>query len=149
MVKPRAFCNSPTKGPLCPFYTKLGEPMARPYIYGEEKNFLLQTVCTSQTVPTAESIGRIKGEFRICGWKKRPALRHCSSISVQRVHGQRSTLTGHLRNYESISGIPTHTTEIQTTESTTSVDVCLTTVCFSSTANKTKYPRKTKRCQGT
>lgn len=57
-------------------------------------------------------------------------------------------LTGHLRNYESILGIPTHRTEIQTAKSTTSVGVCLTVVYFSPTAYKNKYIRKRKRNQG-
>jgi hypothetical protein len=58
------------------------------------------------------------------------------------MHEKRNTLTGHFRNYESISGIPTHRTEIQTAKSTISVDVCLTVVSFSSTAYKSKYTQK-------
>jgi len=52
---------------------------------------------------------------------------------------QRNTLTGHFQNYESISGIPTHRTEILTAKSTTSVDVGLTVVNFAPTAYNTKY----------
>jgi len=69
---------------------------------------------------------------------KRPALGRYSSIRVQRMHEQRNTLTGHLRNYESVSGIPIQRTEIQTSKSTTYVDVCLTVVSFSTTAYKNK-----------
>lgn len=47
---------------------------------------------------------------------------------MQRMHEQRNRLTGHLRNYASISGIPTHRMEIQTAYSTKSVDVCLTVI---------------------
>ena len=72
---------------------------------------------------------------------KRSALGHYSSISVQRMHEQRNKLTGHLRNYKSISGIPIHRTEIETTKSTKSVDVCLAVVSFSSTAYNKAFTR--------
>ena len=57
---------------------------------------------------------------------------------MQRMHEQRNTLTGHLGNYESVSGIPTHRTEIQTAKSMMSIDVRLTAVSFSLTAFKNK-----------
>jgi hypothetical protein len=77
-----------------------------------------------------------------------PALGHYTSISEQRMHEQRNILPGHLQNYESGSGNPTHRREIQATESTTSVDVCLKVVYFSPTAYSTKYTRKKKQVQG-
>ena len=58
--------------------------------------------------------------------KKRPELRHYTSFSVQRMHEKRNTLTGHFRNYASVSEIPTHRMEIQTAKSTKPVDGCLT-----------------------
>jgi hypothetical protein len=73
---------------------------------------------------------------------KWPSLGHYTNISVQRLHKKRKTLTGHFRNYESFPGIPTHRTEIQTAKSSTSVDVGLTVVSFSSTAYNTKHTRK-------
>jgi len=79
---------------------------------------------------------------------KRPALGHYTNISVQRMHKQRDTLTGHLQNYASISVIPTHRTEIQIAKST-SVDVCLTVVSLSPTAYKPKHTRKGKAGQVT
>jgi len=39
-------------------------------------------------------------------------------------------------------GIPINKREIQTAESTTSVDVCLTVLFFSPTAYSTKHPEK-------
>jgi hypothetical protein len=47
-------------------------------------------------------------------------------------------LNGHLRDYESISGIPIYKMEIKTTESTTSVDVCLTVGSLAPPAHNTK-----------
>jgi hypothetical protein len=70
------------------------------------------------------------------------ALGHYTNISIQRIYEQQNTLNSHLRDYESISEIPIHKREIQTTESTTSVDVCLTVVSFSPTVYNTKYPEK-------
>jgi len=72
---------------------------------------------------------------------KRSALRHYSSISVQRMHEKRNTLTGHFRNYESILAIPTHRKEIETAKSTTSIYVSLTVVSFSSTAYNREFIR--------
>jgi len=66
------------------------------------------------------------------------AFGHYTNISVQTVYEKRNTLNIHLRNYESISGIPINKKEIRTTESTTSVDVCLTVVSFLPTEYKTK-----------
>jgi hypothetical protein len=97
---------------------------------GMQKNFLPLEKFIIQGVQTAESIGRIKVEFGMYGWKKRPELGHYTTISVQRIHEQRNTLTGHLSNNESISGFLTHRTEIQTANSSTSVDVCLFNSCF-------------------
>jgi hypothetical protein len=82
-------------------------PKARIERFEEEKNFLSISVFITQTVPLEESNGRIKQQFGICGWKKRPALWHYTNISVQRMHEQRNILSGHVRNYESVSGIPT------------------------------------------
>jgi len=72
------------------------------------------------------------------------ALGHYTNISVQTIYEQRNTLNSHLRNYESISGIPINKRKIQTTESTKSVHVCLIVVSFSPTACNTKYPEKGK-----
>jgi len=58
---------------------------------------------------------------------KRLGLGHYTSISLQHMPEQQ---------YESISGIPIQRTEIQTAKSTTSVDVSLTVVSFSTTAYK-------------
>ena len=105
--------------------------MARKEKYGKEKNALTLTVFIPKTFPLTELIGRIKDEFGKCAWKTQPALEHYNNISVQRMHEQRNRSTGHMRNCESISGIPKHKTEIQTPNSTTSVDVCLTVISFS------------------
>jgi len=62
----------------------------------------------------------------------------------QRARNARTTLTGYVRNYESISGTPMNRTEIQIAKSTTSVDVCLIIVSFSPTAYMNTYTRKRK-----
>jgi hypothetical protein len=41
--------------------------MDRPNRYGEEKMFMHLTAFLSKKLPPAESIGRIKEEFGICG----------------------------------------------------------------------------------
>jgi hypothetical protein len=73
---------------------------------------------------------------------KRHALGQYTNISVQILYEQRNILHGHIRNYESISGIQIDKREIQTADSTASVDVCLTVVSYTPTAYNTKYPEK-------
>jgi hypothetical protein len=63
---------------------------------------------------------------------------------MQRTHEQRNTLTGHLQIHESIYGIKTHRTEIQTPKTTTSVDVYTTVVSFSPTAYMKEFTQKRK-----
>jgi hypothetical protein len=86
-------------------------------------------------------LGDLKKSESVDG-NKRHALEHYTKMSLQKIYEQRNTLNGRLQNYESISGITKHEREIQTTESTTSVDVCLTVVSSSPTAYNTKYPEK-------
>jgi hypothetical protein len=102
-----------------------------------EKIFDPNDICTPDGL-SCRIEWEIKQEFRIGEWKKRGGLGHYTNISVQRMHEQRNTLTGHLLIYASISGIPTHRTEIQTAKSTRSVDVCLAAVSVSPAACKTK-----------
>jgi hypothetical protein len=69
MVKATRFLLFSRKNPSAHCRESCVRPMARKERYGEEKNVLPLTVFIPRTFPLAESIGRIKDEFGMCGWK--------------------------------------------------------------------------------
>ena len=91
----------------------------------------------------------IKEDFRIGEWKQTACIRALQLHQLTKNARTKNTLTGHLRNYEQISAIPTHRTEIQTAKSMKFVNVCLTVVSFAPTAFIRKYPRNREPSQET
>jgi hypothetical protein len=65
----RTFRHSLANGPCAHYRGRWVRPMARFDRYGEEKNLLSRIVFTPQTVPPAQSTGRINDEFGKYGWK--------------------------------------------------------------------------------
>jgi hypothetical protein len=133
---------------FCILNKKLAKPMAWLYMYGEEKNFLPLTVFILQTAQPAESIGKIKGDFRTCGWKQTACIRILQqhqrakhARTAKYVNRPLAELWINLENSDTQN-------EIQTANSTTSEDFCLTVVSFSLTAYRNKYTGKRKRGQG-
>jgi len=139
LVKTRDFCDFMMKETLYPLHTKLGESMARPYSYGEEKHFLPLTVFISQTVPPAQTSGRIKDEFEICGWKQTV----CNRALEQHQRAKNAWTTEYINRSlaELLINLGKSDTQEGNTDrkkSTMSVHICLTVVSFKPTANNTK-----------
>jgi hypothetical protein len=98
----------------CALHKNLGEINGSETMVRRREKFLPLTVFILRTFPPAESTGRKKKNSESVGRNIRSGLGHCTNISVQIMHEKRNNLAGYFGNYESISGIPTHRTEIQT-----------------------------------
>jgi hypothetical protein len=65
----RSFCHSPRKENCTHCRESLESSRSCIERYEEEKNSLSLSVFITQAVPPAESNGRMKEKFGICGWK--------------------------------------------------------------------------------
>jgi hypothetical protein len=103
-------------------------PLQRKERYGEEKHFLPHTVFLRKNVRPAYSLGKINEEFWNC-WRKQCGYVWTLEEEQHAMNGlKRNSLTGHIRNYESFSAIPSQRKETQTIKH--NVRRCLFNYCF-------------------
>ena len=122
----------------CALYRKLGESHGSNMQLQRRENFSPNGI-HSPDVLTCRNDWENKRKFRYLWMETNGRHKgHNTSISVQRWNEQQNAWTGHFRHYASLSGNPTHRTEIQTAKCITSLDVCLTVISFSPPAYNTK-----------